>query len=245
MLANMGRLVHRLKRDLRMAVLALAVLASPAQADDLSDFNTAVEAAMIHHRVAIGYLRTGNTDLAVLELEGMREAWSRVAALPRPAVYRANPRYTETILDVQVRVVGVFLVLDMGRLDVARASLDTIRHGLAALRRASRAEVLADCVLDANVAMDALSAHDTRHDAKPDWDSVAAGSESYQQTLQRCDRMAPPGVRHHVEFRRLIDGARASLALMPKAIETRDADLLRRLLVELRSFDNLLAFRYG
>ena len=31
----------------------------------------------------------------------------------------------------------------------------------------------------------------------------------------------------------------------PKAVETRDRDLLHRLLIELRSFDHLLAFRYG
>ena len=64
-------------------------------------------------------------------------------------------------------------------------------------------------------------------------------------TLRRCDGMAPRGIRDHAEFRRLIDGALASLAQFPKAIETRDADLLHRLLIELRSFDNLLAFRYG
>ena len=57
--------------------------------------------------------------------------------------------------------------------------------------------------------------------------------------------MAPRGIRDHAEFRRLIDGALASLAQFPKAIETRDADLLHRLMIELRSFDNLLAFRYG
>jgi len=32
---------------------------------------------------------------------------------------------------------------------------------------------------------------------------------------------------------------------IPTAISQRDLDLLRRLLIELRSFDNLLAFRYG
>jgi hypothetical protein len=47
------------------------------------------------------------------------------------------------------------------------------------------------------------------------------------------------------EFRRLIDGAQQSLALIPKAVATRDADLLHRVLIELRSFDNLLAFRFG
>jgi hypothetical protein len=33
--------------------------------------------------------------------------------------------------------------------------------------------------------------------------------------------------------------------LIPKAIDARDTDLLHRVLIELRSFDNLLAFRYG
>jgi hypothetical protein len=47
------------------------------------------------------------------------------------------------------------------------------------------------------------------------------------------------------EFRRLIDGAKASLEFIPKAIAARDADLLHRVLIELRSFDNLLDFRFG
>ena len=42
------------------------------------------------------------------------------------------------------------------------------------------------------------------------------------------------------EFRRLVDGAKAGLALIPKAVATRDSDLLHRVLIELRSFDNLL-----
>src|SRR5436853_478120 len=98
MLANMGSLVSRLKRDLHMAVLALAVLAlaaqvAPARADDLSDFHAAVEAAMSHHRVAAGYLRTGNIDLAVLEIEGLRAAWGKVSSLRRPAAFDQE-RYT-------------------------------------------------------------------------------------------------------------------------------------------------------
>jgi hypothetical protein len=52
-------------------------------------------------------------------------------------------------------------------------------------------------------------------------------------------------VRKAPEFRRLVDGSKASLTLIPKAIAARDGDLLHRVLIELRSFDNLLAFRYG
>ena len=61
----------------------------------------------------------------------------------------------------------------------------------------------------------------------------------------RCDGIAAEPVRAAPEFRRLLDGAKAGLALIPKAIETRDGDLLHRVPIELKSFDNLLAFRFG
>jgi hypothetical protein len=243
MLANMECPSAILKRVLRMtACLALGFAClTAARADDLDDFNRAVEAAMSHHRVATGYLRTGNIDLAALEIEGMRAAWGKVSTLPMPAVFRDRERYTATMLEVATQLIGATLVLNMGRADVARESLDKIRTQLSDLRRQNAVTVLADCVLDANVSMDALFALD----GKADWDSLSAGAESYSGTLQRCDGMAPPAIRSAPEFRRLIDGALASLAQMPKGIEARDADLLHRLLIELRSFDNLLAFRYG
>jgi len=239
MLPNMERLTVWLKRAV-CAALVLACL-TPARADDLDDFNHAVEAAMSHHRVAAGYLRTGNIDLATLEIDGLREAWAKVSVLPRPAAFRDQERYTSTILQVAAQLIGISLVLNLGRADVARESLDTIRKMLSELRRANGVTVLADCVLDANVAMDALMATGRL----PDWESAAAGGKSYAATLRRCDGMAPRSIRDHAEFRRLIDGALASLAQFPKAFETRDADLLHRLMIELRSFDNLLAFRYG
>ena len=229
-----------LKRTVAAILLALACMA-PVRADDLDDFNRAVETAMSHHRVASGYLRTGNVDLAALELEGLRAAWGKVSSLPRPAAFRDGERYSATMLEIAAQLIGTKLVLDMGRTDVARESLDKVRRQLSDLRRQNNVTVLADCVLDANIAMDALFAHDE----KPDWDSVSAGAESYTGTLRRCDGMAAPGIRQHGDFRRLVDGALASLAQIPKAAETRDRDLLHRLLIELRSFDHLLAFRYG
>jgi hypothetical protein len=240
MLPNMERLLALLKRSACMAVLMLVCLTA-AHGDELDDFNRAVEAAMSHHRVAAGYLRTDNIELAALEIDGLREAWAKVSTLPRPAAFRDQERYTGTILQVATQLVGISLVLNLGRPDVARESLDNIRKMLSGLRRENGVTVLADCVLDANIAMDALFATDRQ----PDWESAAAGGESYAATLRRCDGMAPRSVHDHPEFRRLIDGALASLAQFPKAVDAHDANLLHRLMIELRSFDNLLAFRYG
>jgi hypothetical protein len=57
--------------------------------------------------------------------------------------------------------------------------------------------------------------------------------------------MAGESVRTAPEFRRLVDGAKAGLALIPTTTGTRDTELLHRVLIELHSFDNLLAFRFG
>jgi len=237
----------------RTACLASALLGSAiaAKADDLADFNAAIESASAHNRVAIGYLRTGNEDLASLEIDRLRDAWIRLTERfsgNRPDVFAGNPLYGKLFTGVSVRLVGADLMLKTGRLDAARSSLDEIRGDLYELRKASGVVVLADCVLDANTTMDALMIY---NDRALDWSNpetgikIARTASTYGSLLDRCDGIANETVRKSPEFRRLLDGSKASLSLIPKAIATQDNDLLHRVLIELRSFDNLLAFRFG
>ncbi|HEY6023622.1 MAG TPA: hypothetical protein VIV34_05520 [Pseudolabrys sp.] len=236
----------------RTACLALALAGSAiAKADDLIDFNAAIESASAHNRVAIGYLRTGNVDLASLEIDRLRDAWIRLTERfsgNRPEVFAGNPLYSRLFTGVSARLVGADLMLKTGRPDAARNSLDAIRGDLYELRKASGVMVLADCVRDANTAMDALMIYNDRalDWSKPDTrTAIADAASSYGLVLDRCDGIANETVRKSPEFRRLVDGAKASLSLVPNAVATQDADLLHRILIELRSFDNLLAFRFG
>jgi hypothetical protein len=150
--------------------------------------------------------------------------------------------------DIAVRLITADMMLKTGHPDAARDSLEAIRGDLYGLRKSAGVAVLADCIRDANTAMDALMIY---NDRALDWtkaeirDGVAGKAAAYGALLDRCDGMAGDAVRQAPEFRRLVDGAKASLTLIPKAIATRDGDLLHRVLIELRSFDNLLAFRYG
>jgi hypothetical protein len=57
--------------------------------------------------------------------------------------------------------------------------------------------------------------------------------------------MAPAALRQGGEFRRVVDGVAAALAVIPQAIAARDGDLIHRVIIELQSFDDLLALRYG
>jgi hypothetical protein len=235
----------------RFAILLTLFSPVSAWAGELSDFNAAVEQVSAHNRVALGYLRTGNTDLAALEIDRLRDAWRAVTSRfgkPPDAFSDHAQLYTTTMVDVSTRLVTASIMMNSGHTDVARDSLNAIRTELSDLRKAAGIVVLADCVHDANAAMDALYVF---NDRALDWSKpktrfdIAGKASIYNYVLDRCDQMAPDSVKKAGEFRRLIDGAKAGLVLIPKAINTRDTDLLHRILIELRSFDNLLAFRFG
>jgi hypothetical protein len=235
----------------RIAMLGLALWAGAgaALAGDLADFNAAVEAASAHNRVALGYLRTGNGDLAALEIDRLRAAWGKVAATKPPQLFNGNPLYVTTLTDISTRLVAADMMVNSGRLDQARQALEAMRGDLYALRKSAGIVVLADCVRDANAAMDALMVYNTRGDldwSKPETAAgVAEKSAAYGKILDRCAATAGEAVRRQPEFRRLIDGAKEGLALIPQAVKTHDTALLHRVLIQLRSFDNLLAFRFG
>lgn len=237
----------------RIAILGLALATGPgaAMAGDLADFNAAAEAAEAHNRVAIGYLRTGNADLASVEIDGLRAAWQKLTerfAGKRPDPFDDNGYYVTAMTDIGMRLVTADLMLNSGRADGAREALQAIRADLYNLRQSAGIVVLADCVRDANTAMRDLLVY---NDPALDWSKsatrfgIASKAAIYDYLLDRCQAMAGDAVRKAPEFRRLIDGAKAGLALIPKAIASRDTDLLHRILIELRSFDNLLAFRFG
>jgi len=237
----------------RIAVLALALLAAPcaASAGDLAEFNAAVEKAAGHNRVAIGYLRTGNIDLASIELDRLRDAWAKLAARfagKAPDAFADNALYGTTFVNISARLVAADMMLKSGRADAASQPLTAIRGDLYDLRKSAGIVVLADCVRDANAIADALMLY---NDNALDWNkpqvrfAIANKASIYGYVLDRCDGIASATVHNSPEFRRLVDGAKAGLDLIPGAIATRDTNLLHRILIELRSFDNLLAFRFG
>lgn len=237
----------------RAALVALTMLITigAAHGDDLADFNAAVERAASHNRAADGYLRTGNTDLASLELDRLREAWATVSQRfggNRPDVFKNGELYTTTLLKISTGLIAADMMLKTGRDEAARNALDGMRRDLYDLRTSAGVVVLADCIRDANAIADKLFTYD---DPRLDWDKaeirngLAATASNYVKVLERCDGIASPDARANPEFRRLIDGARSGLTFIPKAIETRDTDMVHRVMGEIRAVDNLLTFRFG
>lgn len=236
---------------LRLFVLIVVLWSGAARAGELADFNAAVEAASAHNRAALGALRSGNAALASPELDQLRTSGraltERFAGKP-PDAFAGNPLYDPLFTVASARLVAADMMLNSGRPEAAAQSLADMRGDLYVLRKASGVVVLTDCVRDANTALNALIAYD---DTAPDWSKpatrpdIVSTSSIYDLELDRCDAIAGEPVHSSPEFRRAIDGAKAGLALVPKAVATRHTDLLHKILIELRSFDTMLAFRFG
>src|SRR5262249_57798486 len=163
-----------LRRISIAAGVALVAALGAARADDLAPFNAAMEDVASHNRVAIGYLRSENVDLALVEIERMKEPWSAFAEKfggNRPEPFRDNKLYANMLVDVPTRIVTALIMINFGRPGVAKESLEAIREEMSAVRRASGVEVLADCVLDSHAAMQAFSLY---RDKVPDWNDAGA-----------------------------------------------------------------------
>ena len=233
-------------RGLRLVSMVLCLVAAlaprPAAADGATDsFHEAVAGAYRHYREAIHYYETGNTELGELALDQFATAWkalaARHAAKPPPA-YAKDGAFAATLTVIQ----GKAAVAPGSAPAEALLALRPIRADLAALRKRSGQRVFSDCVDAMNAAMDRLWVY---RRTPPDAKRLPAFHAAARDTTARyreCLEQAAPALRDSAEFRRMMDGALASLARLEAAT---DAELIVSLLRELRSFDKLIWLRFG
>jgi hypothetical protein len=207
------------------AALALCALLTGTPQHDAAAQSIGIEIAtaapvLAALRTAADTIRTENVDLAALALERLEAA---AAADPIATTVREALR-----------------ALDAG--DLAQAGVLVARIGgeLAERRRRAGRPLFADCIRTASRAFAALDA--TRTAPLATTREAAAATEA---ALRRCNAEAVPAISADADFRRSVDGALASLARIPGAATAGDADLLHRLLIELKAFDRLLVLRFG
>lgn len=232
-------------RGLRIVSVILCLVAAlpgPAAADEATDgFHAAVAATYRHYREAVHYFETGNDELADLALDQFVAGWE--ALLERygkspPGAYAKDAAFAETLAEIQAKVTS-------GRgaaPDEVLHAIRPVRADLAALRKRNGQQVFSDCIDAMNAAMDRLWAYRQK---PPDARQLPAFRAAVRLTAERyrqCLADAPPPVRDAAEFKRMMEGALASLARLEA---TADAETIVSLIRELRSFDKLIWLRFG
>jgi len=120
-----------------VAALLLCLLhPAPGRADDLADFHAAVERAAGQYRVALQVLETRGREETAAAVHRFRAAWQDVIdrfEKNPPAALRGDEQYAGTFMQIDMRIVGALLVIDMGSREAARDALAPIADTLARL----------------------------------------------------------------------------------------------------------------
>jgi hypothetical protein len=215
---------------------AFAAELSPAQ-------RTLFDGFAARRRVAIEYLRTGNAELGAIEIEKLRDRWAK--DLRALGVANASLNVAMAAADKDVR--ESLAAADKGDVDAARTALERAGVPLQAWRKANGIRMFPDCINEASAVYERLDAHRGAQSlGGAGWkNAITKAAADTEAALSRCDREASPATRNDADFRRLIDGFLNSLKQVPDALRQNDADYFHRLIIEQRSFERLLAFRFG
>jgi hypothetical protein len=211
------------------------------------DLRRLIEGFQAHRRVAIGYLRTQNGDLGAAEIERLQRRWlaDRRKLLPATA---ADGALSTALARTETAVADSLKAADGGDVERARALLEGAGGPLDGWRMSNGIRLFSDCIAEITAAYERLDGYRLKRPDLADAsisERIVSSANGTIVALDRCDREAPDALRREPEFRRLIDGMLASLRQMPDAVRTRDGVHLHRLLIEQRSFERLLSFRFG
>lgn len=233
------------------ALVLLMSVAEAAAASRLAAFNRAVAEAYEPYRGAVSYLRTGNLDLAALEIEAASERWkavvSRFAETP-PDAFADDAEWGATLGNIGTRLKAALQAVDQGDKDAALTAAGPIRRLLGDLRRRNHVIVFSDRVDEITASMDRLWAF---RKSPPDFASPEDLRRLRHDTavlgylVERCREEAPAELLAREDFRRLLDGTQEAVDRMWRAIEGEDGRLLINTLRELRSYDRMLFLRFG
>ena len=129
----------RLRTGAMLIALVAQWLVLPASADELKEFHAAVAQASALHRVAMTTLETSGREETSAAVQRFREAWQIVIdrrGTSRPAAFADAEQYAGMFMQVDVRIVGALIVIDIGSRDAARDALAPIAETLSQLSAA-------------------------------------------------------------------------------------------------------------
>ena len=122
----------------RTILLALALGAWPAAADDLGDFAAAVERAAAQYHFALRTLESSGREQTATEVRLFRQEWqSLIDRLDqkRPAEFEGDDFFAATMTQVDMSLVAALIVIDLGSREAAREALTPIGATLTKLRK--------------------------------------------------------------------------------------------------------------
>ena len=121
---------------LLLAAFFVYALSFSVRSDELSEFHAAVAQTADQYRIAMETLETRGQAETSAAVHRLRESWQAISerfGKNRPAAFADDEEYAGMFMQIDMRLIGVLLVIDMGNRDAARAGLLPVQETLARL----------------------------------------------------------------------------------------------------------------
>ena len=118
-------------------ILAAAPLPAAAADSDLEQFVAALEQAQLQYQIVLRTLEKSGREQTAAEVRLFRQAWQQVINRldkNRPEQFGTDESYAAIMTQIDARVVGALIVIDIGSREAARSALAPIGDTLAKLR---------------------------------------------------------------------------------------------------------------
>lgn len=197
--------------------------------------------------MVLAYLAHDNRDLALTALDRWRSTL-RTEGARLVAATRGRSDVNPVLEALDASLIEAAKAVEREDGARAREIVQAATVDLDAWRRSGGLRLFSDCIAELAgryVALDRYRPISPSLEDAADRAEIEAAASHVAAAVNRCDAEAGEAVRLDPEFRRLADGMSGSLAKVRSAVTARDPALLHRLLIELRAFERLLAFRYG
>jgi hypothetical protein len=242
------------ERILSLLLLAAALVSAPctlSAADPLEDFLEAKQNTYRYYRSAWFYLRTGNIDLAALELSFFVRGWdeiqSRFSEAP-PGPFAEDPLWGGGLAEIGAMAIDGMTALESADAEAAKASLEGIPSVMAEIRARNGVVTFSDTVDALTQAMDSLWRYRSEPPDFSEKATVTILGEGVARLRAAFDRLrdeAPDEVAFDDQFMRLVNDSDAAMDRLQDAVDARDQNALVNALRELRSFERLLWLNFG
>jgi hypothetical protein len=127
-----------LSRSLLRLILLLTLAFGHGASAEPASFGAAVEQASMQYRSIMDMLETGGRDETAAEVEYFRAAWGDIIerfGKDRPAAFAGDDTYSSTLMEIDVRLLGAMLVINIGSREAAREALKPIGEAIARLQQ--------------------------------------------------------------------------------------------------------------
>jgi len=222
-----------------------------ARSAPIHDFNEISAVAYGYYREAFFLLKTGNPQVASIELEKMSIKWKYIIkkfGLMPPSIYSKDQQWRTTLEAINTSIDQGLKMTMKGDTKLAINTLRPVRKMLSELRKRNGVYIYSDTINQANAAFKRLK----KFRYNPPNFNVVEEVDQLRQSLattifwyKQCSKNAPDSIRKNPEFNRLIDESLYLLSRVWVAISNKKEANLVSILRGLSSSDQMLFLRFG